>query len=66
MNSVRSNIISLKYQRFTPKGCNDIEIKMLNLWQRLNSFYINKLFIQIKNSKAHDELKYFNPYIFAT
>ena len=27
MNSVRLNIVSSKYQRFTPSGCTDIEIK---------------------------------------
>ena len=27
MNSVRQNNINLKYQRFTPSGCKDIEIR---------------------------------------
>ena len=34
MNSVRSNIISLKYQKFTPLG-KYIGIRKLSLWQRL-------------------------------
>ena len=31
-NSVGSNNLSLKYQRFTPSGCKDIEITKFNLW----------------------------------
>ena len=27
INSVRSNSLSLKYQRFTPSGCKDIEVR---------------------------------------
>ena len=38
MNSVRSNNVSLKYQRFAPSGFKDIDIILLSLWQRLNSF----------------------------
>ena len=34
MNSVRSNNLSLKYQRFTPQGCKDIGIRKFE-WQRL-------------------------------
>ena len=34
INSVRSNNLSLKYQRFTPTGCRE----NLRLWQKLNSF----------------------------
>ena len=33
MNSVRSNHLSLKYQRFTLKGCQDIGIRKFELWQ---------------------------------
>ena len=35
MNSLRSNNLSLKYQRFTPSGCKDIQIKIFEL---VNSF----------------------------
>ena len=31
MNSVRSNNPSLKYQRFTPSGCKDIEMRKLEI-----------------------------------
>ena len=34
MNSV------LKYQKFTPVGCNVYELENLNLWKKLNSFFI--------------------------
>ena len=34
MNSLRSNILSLNYERSTQSGCKDIH---LSLWQRLNS-----------------------------
>ena len=42
MNSVRSNNLSLKYQRFTitSSGSKDIGVRKLSLWQRLNSFDI--------------------------
>ena len=33
MNSVRPNNLSLKYQRFVPSGCKDIELENLSLCQ---------------------------------
>ena len=33
MNSIESNNLSLKYQRFTSSGCNDIQgLENLSLW----------------------------------
>ena len=40
MDSIRSNNLSLKYQRFTPSGCTNIGIRKLSLWQ--NSFFLTK------------------------
>ena len=41
LNSVRSNYLSLKYQRFTPSGWKGIAgYECLSLWKRLNFFYI--------------------------
>jgi len=44
MNAVRSNNVSLKYQRFTSSGCEDIRITKIDLWQRLNSFNRSKTY----------------------
>ena len=41
MNAVRSNNVSLKYQRFTSSGCKDIRITKIEFVQRLNSFNIS-------------------------
>ena len=38
MISVRSNSLSLKYQRFTPSGLKDMELEILSMRQWLNSF----------------------------
>ena len=38
-NSVRSNNLSLRYQRFTTPGCKDRVIRKSEFCQRLNSFY---------------------------
>ena len=47
MNTDRSNIISLKYQRFTPAGCKEIGIRKFEfvagkdsipLWKELATF----------------------------
>ena len=38
MNSVRSNNLHLKCQRFTQSGYRDTGIRKLELWQKLNSF----------------------------
>ena len=48
MNSVRSNNLFLKHQRFTPSGCKDIGIKNLSLWQKLNFFIFLFVFKQSK------------------
>ena len=37
INSVRSNSLSLKYQRLTPSGYRDLRIKKFK-WRKLNSF----------------------------
>ena len=42
MNSVRSNNLSFKYQRFTPSDCKN-GLENLSLWQSLNSLAINNL-----------------------
>ena len=36
INYVRSNNLNLKYQKSKSSGCQDIGIRKLNLWQRLN------------------------------
>ena len=38
MTFVRSNNVSLKYQRFTTLGSKDMGLENQSLWQRLNSF----------------------------
>ena len=38
MNSVRSNNLSLKYQRSTTLGCKDIGIRKFDCMEKLNSF----------------------------
>ena len=38
MTYVRSNNLSLKYQRFEPLGCKDLGIINFYLWQTLSSF----------------------------
>ena len=38
MNSVKSNKLSLKYERFTSSGYKIQGLENLSLWQRLNSF----------------------------
>ena len=38
MNSVRSNNLSLKYQRFTPSGCNDVGIRKFDFVQEVSCF----------------------------
>ena len=49
MNAVRSNNVSLKYQRFTSLGCEDIEIRKLEFvvkTQFLSSKRLRKLLPQ--------------------
>ena len=41
MNSVLSNNLSLKYQRFIPLICNDIRIRKFEFVAKLNSFIVN-------------------------
>ena len=43
MNSVRSNSLSLKYQRFTPSGGKMWGLENQNLLQRLNSFASHRI-----------------------
>ena len=38
LNSVKSNNLSLKYQRFTPAGCKEIGIIKIEFLERTNSF----------------------------
>ena len=45
MNSVISNNLSWKCQRFTPSGCKDIGIKRFDLWQRINSLLTSRFSI---------------------
>ena len=39
MKAIRSNNVSLKYQRFTSSGCKEIRLIKVSLWQKLNSFH---------------------------
>ena len=38
MNSIRSNNLSLKYQRFTPSGCTNIGIRKFEFVAKFNFF----------------------------
>ena len=71
MNSVESNIRSLKYQMFTPSGCNDIGIRKLNFcgknsiplilnWNFSFTFCIFSVFLECRICE-----KSVNPLIFA-
>ena len=44
MNSIRSNNLRLKYQRFTPSGCKDIGVKNLELVEKAKSKTIKNMF----------------------
>ena len=51
MNSVRSNNLRLKYQRFTLSGCKDIVLRNFNVAKtQLLNFYLN--FFQTKVYKV--------------
>ena len=39
MNSVKSNSLSLKYRRFTPSGCKDIEIRKFEFVAKTQFLY---------------------------
>ena len=52
MNSVESNRLSLKYQRFSQTGCKDIESKNLEFVAKLNFFLEKEL---IKNGNFQQQ-----------
>ena len=61
MISVKSNNISLKYQRFTPSGCKDIRIRKFKFVAKTQFLWENINFVppEVK-SKLHTELMNLN------
>jgi len=41
MNSVKSNNLSLKYQRFTSSGCNDISIRIFKFVSKAQFLWLS-------------------------
>ena len=62
MISVRSNNLSLKYQRFKPLGSKDyifrIRLEHLSLWQRLNSFVLRNHNWKVLNSNRKTRISW--------
>ena len=51
MNSVRSHNLSLKYQRFDPEGCKEIEIRNVEFATKTQFLYV--LFYTVQHKLTH-------------
>ena len=61
MNSVRSNNLSLKYRRFKPSDCEDIEIRKFELVAKIQFLYKLSLFNSVLESHDIWFINFYSP-----
>ena len=63
MNSVRSNNLSLKYRRFKPSDCEDIEIRKFELVAKTQYSFQLKMKIRKNKSRKGGKRKRGSPWV---